>query len=104
MSLLLTCSQVTNHLTNYLEGATSRTLRWRMRTHLSLCPGCRAFLSSLQALPELVRGALAPAPEPPLEAREALAGALTRLRRDELKPPAPSRHPTDPGTTNSRRP
>lgn len=81
MTLLLTCSQVTDRITDYLEGATSLSLRWRMRTHILVCPGCRAFLRSLQRLPDLVTRALSQGSEPPAEARAALNGALAHLAR-----------------------
>lgn len=79
MTLMLTCAEVTDHLTDFMEGATPFSLRWRMRTHLSLCPGCKAFLESLRQLPLLVRTALAAEEEPPAAARAALSGALARL-------------------------
>ena len=79
MNPLLTCSQVTDRLTDYQEGATPFALRWRMRIHLSLCPGCKAFLRALKQLPTLVRVALSPSADPAPEAKAALKGALARL-------------------------
>lgn len=90
MTLLLTCHQVTDRLTDYDEGALPRLFRWRMATHLSLCPGCRAFLASLRRIPGLVKAALAEEPETPPEARTALAGALARLGRPRLRVPGPA--------------
>lgn len=89
MTLLLTCTQVTERLTDHLEGALPARLRWRVATHLALCPGCRAFLASLRRVPGLVRAATTAPPAPlPEGARAALAGALARLGQPRPRVPA----------------
>lgn len=80
MKLLPTCHEVQSLATEYLEG----TLPWHralgVRIHLLLCWACRAFVRGIEALPRIVRRALEPAPEAPPGAREALEGALRKLR------------------------
>lgn len=53
-ALLFSCSDITDQLTDYQEGALSPLTQLRLRAHLALCRGCQAFLASMQALPKLM--------------------------------------------------
>ena len=44
----LTCEQVVELVTEYLEGAMSRSDRRRFDVHLSECPHCREFLRQMR--------------------------------------------------------
>lgn len=99
MSLLFTCRDVSGRLTDLEEGALPWATRLRVRAHLALCAGCRAFRASLRALPGLVRPALAPIPDP-APARAALAGALARLGRPRTRVPAAIQEALDAGTAD----
>jgi predicted anti-sigma-YlaC factor YlaD len=45
---MLTCQQLAELITDYLEGQMSLMDRVRFRTHLRLCPACRAYLTQMQ--------------------------------------------------------
>ena len=81
MSLFPTCREVQTLATEYREGTLPLSRKLGIRLHLLLCWACRAFLRGLKALPALSRRALAPEPEPPPAALDALAGALTEIRK-----------------------
>jgi anti-sigma factor ChrR (cupin superfamily) len=89
MTLLLTCEEVTRLATEHLEGGLPAPLGLRVRAHLGLCKGCRAFLASLQALPALVGRLQEPeAPAPPLDHQALLGAVLARVAapRPALRP------------------
>jgi putative transcriptional regulator len=92
-ALLLTCRDVTGLLTEYQEGALRLDLRVRLRAHLALCPPCRAFLASLQALPRTLARLVAEDPLPPVGLEGLLQGALGRIRTSEGL--APTAHPPE---------
>jgi anti-sigma factor RsiW len=52
----MTCRQVVQLLTDYLEGALSATDRARVDEHLAGCDGCTAFLAQLQTASRVVAG------------------------------------------------
>jgi anti-sigma factor RsiW len=45
----LTCEEVVRLVTDYLEGALSRTDRRRFKAHLSGCPHCTEFLAQMRS-------------------------------------------------------
>lgn len=45
----LVCQQVVELVTDYLEGALSRTDRRRFEAHLRHCPNCTAYLAQMRA-------------------------------------------------------
>lgn len=81
MKLMPSCREVQTQLTEYAEG----TLPWSERVgiwfHLLLCRVCAGFLRGLRALPGLAKRSLAPPPEAPQEAQQALGEVLSRLRK-----------------------
>jgi anti-sigma factor RsiW len=66
MTQPLTCQELVELVTDYLEGALSRADRQRFEQHLDVCPGCVTFVEQIR---ETVR----------------LTG---RLREDDLAPAA----------------
>ncbi|HLO68366.1 MAG TPA: zf-HC2 domain-containing protein [Holophaga sp.] len=74
------CPEVEEELTEYLEGAPPFRRRLGIRVHLLICRACDALRRVLEALPALGRKALEAPEAPAPEAREALAGALARIR------------------------
>lgn len=91
MSILPTCHEVQSLATEYREGALPWHRALGVRIHLLLCWACRAFVRGLEALPRLVGKSLAPGPDVPPGAVEALEGALKKLRKgDENTSHSPS--------------
>jgi anti-sigma factor RsiW len=66
MTQPLTCQQLVELVTDYLEGALSRADRQRFEQHLDVCPGCVTYVEQIR---ETIR----------------LSG---RLREDDLAPAA----------------
>ena len=44
----MTCQEITELVTDYLEGRLSLLERWRFRWHFGLCRGCRAYLRQMR--------------------------------------------------------
>ena len=70
ITILLTCREVTEHATDYMEGALPARRRLAVRLHLALCRMCRAYLTQLQRTAALLRGR--PLPPPPAEVEETI--------------------------------
>jgi anti-sigma factor RsiW len=60
----MTCRQVVELMTDYLEGALSVTDRARFEEHIAGCDGCRAYLAQLSTTRKVLRK-LADEPIPP---------------------------------------
>lgn len=66
----MTCRELVELVTDYLEGSLAGAERERFEDHLALCPGCQAYLEQMRAtlralgripeesLPEAARGEL----------------------------------------------
>lgn len=75
---MLTCRDLTEHATNYMEGTLPLRTRLAVRLHLFLCGMCRAYLRQLRRTVALLRGRrLAP---PPGEVEERI---VARARQDQ---------------------
>ncbi len=73
---VLTCRDVTEHATDYMEGALTVRMRSAVRLHLFLCRMCRAYLEQLRRTAGLLRGhGLAP---PPAEVEARIVARATR--------------------------
>ncbi len=48
MEAQLTCKEVVELITDYLEGTLSEDLRLRMEEHLAGCDGCTAYLEQMR--------------------------------------------------------
>lgn len=81
MKLLPSCHDVQAELTEYTEGALPLSRRLGIWIHLLLCRVCAAFRRGLEALPGLAKTSLAPPPEAPEGAAEALARVQATLRK-----------------------
>ena len=46
--LTITCQQVVDVITDYLEGAMEPDLREEFDAHLALCPGCAEYLTQMR--------------------------------------------------------
>lgn len=44
---MLSCKDVANRASDYLENHTSPKLRWQIRLHLMMCSHCRRFMRHL---------------------------------------------------------
>jgi anti-sigma factor RsiW len=56
----LVCQQAVELVTDYLEGALSRTQRRRFERHLARCPNCAEYLAQIRRTIELT-GSIEPA-------------------------------------------
>jgi predicted anti-sigma-YlaC factor YlaD len=70
----LTCRQLVELVTEYLEGALPPEERARVDAHLGECAGCRAYMGQMQVTLRVVRETAA------LERRPAAAGLLAAFR------------------------
>jgi anti-sigma factor ChrR (cupin superfamily) len=82
------CEDTNERLSEYLDGTLPWWSRLLVRIHLLFCPGCRAILATLAALPILVRDL---EEEAPPEAEAALAGALARIKGPGAPRPWPAK-------------
>jgi len=61
----VTCIEVVELMTEYLEGSLSAADRARFEQHMTGCDGCRAYLAQLKTARMLLgRSAIEPVPEP----------------------------------------
>ncbi len=77
---MLTCQEVTELVTEYLEGRMSWWDRVRFRLHVLMCAGCRAYLHDRRLAIETL-GRLPPEPIPP-EVRDDLLEAFRTWKRN----------------------
>lgn len=66
--MMLTCQEVTELVTDYLEGKQSMVQRMRFQFHLGMCHHCRGYLQQMRfAISALNRlpAEVAPPPMPP---------------------------------------
>jgi anti-sigma factor RsiW len=68
----MTCREVVELMTDYLEGALSTFDRTRFEQHLAGCAGCTAYLEQLRVSLRVV-GALAAEPVPEAQRAELVA-------------------------------
>jgi anti-sigma factor RsiW len=70
----LTCQELVELVTEYLEGGLTADERARVDDHLDACAGCRAYVAQMEATLRVVRGTAA------LEQRPEVAGLLAAFR------------------------
>ncbi|HEX6541894.1 MAG TPA: zf-HC2 domain-containing protein [Ktedonobacterales bacterium] len=68
----ITCKELVEVITSYLDDALSPEERERFERHLALCPGCRAYLVQMRATLRLL-GTLSAESLPETMQRELLA-------------------------------
>lgn len=76
----LTCRQVAELVTDYLEGALPRARRRRFEAHLTACPDCTEYLAQMRAVIKLA-GSIAPDDLTP-GTRARLSGLYSRWLAD----------------------
>ena len=77
----LTCAEVVELVTDYLEGRLPESERRRFDEHLTECDGCRAYVEQMRTT-IAVSGRLTP-PEPTAELEERLLEAFRGWRSPE---------------------
>lgn len=91
---MLTCQQLTEIVTDYLEGRMSLFQRLRVEMHLGMCRHCRAYLKQMKATVRTL-GRLPDEPMPE-DVKAELLERFRGLAMDEPEPrsgTAPSRDP-----------
>lgn len=81
MTKLPTCREMTQVLSEYLDGKMSPKQARLFEQHLELCPACVAFMESLRGTRLLAREALAEQEVPP-EVRAMVGTLLERFRKE----------------------
>lgn len=79
----LSCGQVLDRLSDYLDGELDVAARGAVEEHLRGCDGCARFGGELRATVRALREHLAAAPSPPARVRRRLAEALDVDPRSE---------------------
>ncbi len=69
MNFVLTCRDVTEHATDYMERALPLGTRLAVRLHLFLCRMCRTYLEQLRSAAALLHGRPLPPPAAEVEAQ-----------------------------------
>jgi hypothetical protein len=80
VSTVLTCRQIADSVTDYLEGTMPLDERIAFERHVSLCPPCRGYLAQMRGLLR-VAGSLRDDELPP-ELRVALLDHFAEWHRD----------------------
>jgi anti-sigma factor RsiW len=75
----MSCKELVELVTDYLEDAMPPEERQRFEQHLTICPGCVTYVQQMRQT-VLTTGALREESVPP-EAREALLGAFRDWKR-----------------------
>ncbi len=75
---MLSCKQLTELSTQAREGSLRGLAHWRYRFHLTVCPGCQAYVHGLETTLEVLRDS--PPSTAPAEVKHA-AVALLRQRK-----------------------
>ena len=52
---MLSCKDVANRASDYLDNQTDARLRWQIRLHLMMCSHCRRFMRHLRLTRHLVK-------------------------------------------------
>ena len=64
MSMMLSCSEVTKLVTDYLEGRMPLWQRMKFRMHIGMCAACEAYIRQMEQAIEVL-GRLPDEPMPP---------------------------------------
>lgn len=78
------CREMSELVTDYLEGALALRTRLAARWHLFLCPACRCYYEQMRRTVRLLAGRGLPPPDPAVEA------AMLAHLRDARDTPASS--------------
>lgn len=80
----ITCQELVEMITSYLEDALPPEERQRFERHLAICPGCRAYLAQMRATLRLI-GTLS-AEDIPSTTQQELLTAFRGLRKSTDSP------------------
>lgn len=80
MSLIPSCPEVHENLTEYLEGSLPFHKRIGIRLHLVMCKACNALRNVLVSLPIISKRALAAPADPVQEAKDALSLVMSQIK------------------------
>jgi anti-sigma factor RsiW len=80
----MTCRELTETLTDYLDGRLPVLTRWSTWLHLSLCRDCRRYLAGFRETVRLAREA-GREPEAPADPPEDLVRAILKARGEPPK-------------------
>ena len=83
-SINLSCRQVTDLVTNYVEGALPKNERLAFEQHVAICPPCRAYFAQMRTVVQ-VAGSLHE-DDLPESVRANLVSAFRRWKSEEPKP------------------
>ena len=64
---MLSCLEVVNLVTDYVEGDLDSADRWRFEQHVAICPPCRGFLSQMRVTSRTVEAVPPASISPELE-------------------------------------
>jgi len=74
----LSCGEVLDRLSDYLDGDLAADVRGALEEHLRGCDGCARFGGEFRTTVQAVRAHLLASPAPPSRLRDRLAEALAR--------------------------
>jgi len=94
---MLSCQQITELITDYLEGRMSFANRMRFQMHVGMCKHCRAYLRQMKATVAAV-GRLPDAPIPD-EVRDELRKRFATWQAAKTAPAAPVTDENEPEPT-----
>lgn len=78
----ITCREIVEVMTDYLENKLARAERLRFERHLVQCPPCRDYLAQLRTTVDQVGRLRAQESEVPSETRAAMLDAFRSYRRN----------------------
>ncbi len=81
----MTCRELTELVTDYLEVRLSFVERVRFQVHLGLCHDCRAYLKQMKGLVEKLGGVPLPVPPPPPAVQAELVERFRNFQRTKTK-------------------
>jgi hypothetical protein len=84
MTLIPSCPEVRENLTEYLEGSLPLRQRLGIWIHLMVCRACNALRLVLLSLPGFSKRALEAPAEPAPEAKDAFALAMKRIKAAKI--------------------
>lgn len=80
MSFLPSCPEICKNLTEYQEHSLPIRKRVGIWIHLMMCHGCNALRKALLALPSLSKRVMEAPAEAPIEAKDAFALTMTKIK------------------------
>lgn len=89
--ILFSCREATDRMTDLMEGEISFFDGLALRSHLSICPGCRKFLASLRRVPAFLKELFEEPPVAPPEGGLVLDRVLASIRQGQAQ--GPRQHP-----------